>query len=66
MVEQQREIRIPEDLCVRAEEKFGRRFSSAEELICFILRELLNDDALQADRVEESIVEKRLRELGYL
>jgi hypothetical protein len=34
--------------------------------LTFVLRELLRDEALQADLAEERIVEQRLRELGYL
>jgi hypothetical protein len=31
-----------------------------------VLRELLRDDASQADQQEQRLVEERLRELGYL
>jgi hypothetical protein len=66
MAEQQRELRIPEDLCVRAEQKFGSRFGNLEELICHVLGELLRDDALRMDQAEEQIIEERLRDLGYI
>jgi hypothetical protein len=66
MAEQQRELRIPEDLCVRAEEKFGSRFGNVQDLICLVLRELLRDDALRMDQAEEQIIEERLRDLGYI
>jgi hypothetical protein len=66
MAEQQRELRIPEDLCVRVEEKFGSRFGNVQDLICLVLRELLRDDALRMDQAEEQIIEERLRDLGYI
>jgi hypothetical protein len=61
-----REVRLPQDLCAAAESKFQHRFGTLEELLTFVLRELLRDEALQADLAEERIVEQRLRELGYL
>lgn len=62
-----RKLELPEDLCQRAEEQFvGRNFASLEELIAFLLRELVRDDAIQMDAEEEQIVEQRLRDLGYL
>jgi hypothetical protein len=35
-------------------------------LLIFVLRDLSRDDAFQADQAEQSMVEERLRELGYL
>ncbi|HEX7895170.1 MAG TPA: hypothetical protein VF447_13325 [Terriglobales bacterium] len=61
-----RNIAIPEELCRRAEEKFADRFSSTDELIVFLLRELLRDDALKMDVQEQKIIEERLRGLGYV
>ncbi len=61
-----RSLRLPADLCADVEKKFGRQFSSLEELLTFSLRELLRDDASTADLQEERLVEQRLRELGYL
>lgn len=61
-----RELRLPADLCRQAEQRFGQRFGTLEELLEFILRELLGDAALQMDQTEQHIVEERLRELGYL
>jgi hypothetical protein len=61
-----REIHLPDELCVAAEKKFAGRFSSLEELLIFVLKELSSDDALQADRAEQQIIEERLRELGYI
>jgi len=61
-----REIRLPADLCAAAEKKFGRQFGHLEELLTFVLRDLLRDEASQMDAAEQRLVEERLRELGYL
>jgi hypothetical protein len=61
-----REVALPAELCEAAEKKFAQKFGSLEELLTFILRDLLRDDALQLDRAEQRIIEERLRELGYI
>jgi len=61
-----RELRLPADICAAAEERFGQSFGSLEDLLGFVLRELLRDEARQLDRSEQRIVEERLRELGYI
>lgn len=61
-----REVRLPADLCETAEKKFQQRFATLEELLTFVLRDLIRDEALQADQAEQRLVEERLRELGYL
>ena len=61
-----RDVRLPADLCAAAEKKFERKFSTLEELLTFVLRDLLRDEAFQSDVAEERLVEERLRELGYL
>lgn len=61
-----RDLRLPADLCAEAEKKFGRTFASVEELLTFVLRELLHDEGAQFDQAEQRLVEERLRELGYL
>jgi hypothetical protein len=60
------EVRLPADLCAAGVKKFGHAFGSLEELLSFILRDLLREDASALDRAEEQLVEERLRELGYL
>ena len=62
----ERDVRLPADLCAAAEQKFGRQFASIEELLAFVLRELLRDETAQFDQQEQRLVEERLRELGYL
>ncbi len=61
-----RELRLPADLCDAAEKKFEHEFETLEELLTFILRDLLRDDAVHANEAEQRLVEERLRELGYL
>ena len=61
-----RQLQLPEDLCATAEKKFAARFQSVEELLEFVLRELVQNSAAAADENEQRIVEERLRELGYL
>ncbi len=59
-------IAIARRYCAAAEERFGQSFGSLEDLLGFVLRELLRDEARQLDQSEQRIVEERLRELGYI
>jgi hypothetical protein len=61
-----RTVNLPADLCERAEKKFGGSFDSVEQMLEYILTDLLRDDAAQADQQEQSVLEQRLRDLGYL
>jgi hypothetical protein len=61
-----RTVQLPENLCSAAEKKFSGTFTNVEELLVFILRDLLRDDAAKFDEAEQRFVEQRLRELGYL
>ena len=61
-----RNISVPEELCRAAEQRFGNRFASAEELVTNLLQELLRDDAYKMDARELEIIEQRLRGLGYV
>ncbi len=61
-----KDVRLPADLCAAAEKKFAQRFGTLDELLTFLLREVLRDDAVKADEAEQRMVEERLRELGYL
>jgi hypothetical protein len=60
------EIKLPQDLCRQIEAKYvGTHFATLEEVLTFVLRELVRDDALELDAEEERIIEQRLRDLGY-
>jgi len=63
---QMREVRLPAELCDATEKKFAQKFGSLEELLTFILRDLLRDEAAQLDHAEQRMIEDRLRELGYI
>jgi hypothetical protein len=61
-----RQISLPEELCASAEQQFGARFGGLESCLEFALRELVRNDAEVLDRAEQAVLEKRLRDLGYL
>ena len=61
-----RSVSLPEDLCAQAESTFHGQFATLEQLLEFILRDLLRDDAARADLAEQSMIEQRLKDLGYL
>jgi hypothetical protein len=61
-----RGVRLPAQLCHDAEQQFAGRFSSVEELLVFVLQELLRDQATQMDQAEQRVIEQRLKDLGYI
>lgn len=61
-----REVRLPNDLCLAAERRFQEEFSSLEDLLIFVLKDLVRDEASALDQAEQRIIEERLRDLGYL
>ena len=61
-----RTVLLPEDLCAAAEQRFAGQFRNLEDLLLFTLREVISERATDLDRVEQTIIEQRLRELGYL
>jgi hypothetical protein len=61
-----RQISLPEELCASAEEQFGSRFGGLELFLEFVLREVVRNDAEALDKAEQAVLEKRLRDLGYL
>lgn len=61
-----RNILLPEELCLRAEQKFGARFGGLEDLLTTVMIELLRDDAVNLDEREQKIIEERLKGLGYI
>ena len=61
-----RQISLPEELCASAEQQIGARFGGLESFLEFVLRELVRNDAEVLDKAERAVLEKRLRDLGYL
>lgn len=61
-----KDIRLPADLCDAAAKKFAGTFASVEELLTYILNDLLQDEVERLDQTEQNLVEQRLRDLGYL
>ena len=66
MPESLREVRLPSQLCEAAEKQFAAHFGSLEELLEFVLRNLLRDEGSRMDEAEQRLVEERLRDLGYI
>ena len=66
VMSESREIQLPADLCATAEKKFAGTFRSVDELLAFVLRELISGDTVELDRAEQAVVEQRLKDLGYL
>jgi hypothetical protein len=66
MMSESREIRLPADLCAAAEEMFGSTFRTVDDLIIFLLKEVLRRDTIDMDRADQAVVEERLRDLGYI
>ena len=66
VMNESREIRLPAEICAKAEEKFGGTFRSLDELLTFVLQELLRTDTLELDQADQKVVEDRLRDLGYI
>ena len=61
-----RTVSLPTELCSQIEKKFGPKFGGLEEILEFVLRELVRNDTAQADENEQRMIEQRLRDLGYL
>jgi hypothetical protein len=66
MSSQLRDVRLPAELCSDAERRFAARFGNVEELLIFVLQELLRDHATLMDQAEQRVIEQRLKDLGYI
>jgi hypothetical protein len=66
LMTQYRTIRVPEDLCAKAEKLLPSRFTDLEALITYLLEEVVRDDASKIDQEEEQFLQQRLKDLGYL
>lgn len=63
---ERRSVLLPFELCAEAEQRYASRFGSLEQFLTFVLGELVRDDSAQMDRSEQSIIEARLKDLGYI
>ena len=61
-----RDIALPVELCEKAEQRFRAYFDGVEQLLTFVLEELLRDEATELDLAEQQMVEQRLKDLGYI
>lgn len=60
------ELKLPAELCRKVERRvLSGAGKSVEELVADLLEEL-SSDAATLDSAEDSLLEKRLRDLGYL
>jgi len=59
-------VTLSAELCATALDRYGSRFASIEDLLTFLLQELLRDDAMKMDDKEKQMLEARLKDLGYL
>jgi len=66
MAEGMREVKISSALCEVVEQKFAARFGGLEQFLSFVLQALVREDAAQMDQDEQHIIEKRLKDLGYV
>jgi hypothetical protein len=66
MTNARRQISLPEELCVLVEQRFASRFDNLETLLEYVLRDLTRNDAEALDQAEQALLEKRLRDLGYI
>jgi hypothetical protein len=64
--EGKRTVELPEELCARLEKEFGKPFATFEELLVYVMQELTQQQALRMDEAEQKMLEKRLRDLGYM
>jgi hypothetical protein len=61
-----RQINLPTDLCEALESRFSGRFGCLDQMVKFVLEELLRDESLAMGRSEQHMIEDRLRDLGYM
>ena len=59
-----RDIRLPAELCNDAERCFAARFASVEDLLVFVLQELLRDQALHTFDAKDLTVGSKVFEIG--
>ena len=64
--EEKVQVNLPSELCASVLKRYGSRFANIEDLLTFLLREILRDDAMKMDEKEKQMLEARLKDLGYL
>ena len=63
----QRDIRLPAHVYEAVERLIqGTRFTTVDEFVSFVLKELTKADSSTIDERERKAIEDRLRNLGYL
>jgi hypothetical protein len=65
-VNETRSVLLPADLCAKVESRFAHKFANVEELLIFLMNDLVCDESTKADEAEQRLIEERLQELGYL
>ena len=66
LADQYRSVRLPEELCQRADAWLKGRFENLDVLVAFVLQEIVKDESAKLDQQEEEMVQQRLRDLGYI
>ncbi len=61
-----REVKLPEDLCEKIEQLYATRFGTLDQFLIFVLEDLAQDNASQANQAEQRVIEERLKDLGYI
>jgi hypothetical protein len=61
-----REVKLDATLCEAAEKMFAARFGGLEPFLNSLLEQLTSNEAATMDENERKIVEKRLKDLGYI
>jgi len=59
-----REIRIPDELYKKVEERALRLGFSVDEYVAFVLEEMVKEEGEKFEEEEE--IKRRLRDLGYI
>lgn len=61
-----RTVTLPAEICELAERRFGTNFANLDDWVTMVLKELLLDETSRIDETEQSLIEERLKALGYL
>ena len=61
-----REVRLPAQLCIDAERRFGARFGSVEELLVTSCKSCCATRRRRWTSPNRRVIEQRLKDLGYI